>query len=358
MFNDTIVDVEREQFEGTAPYMSPGVAAGNAEDTRCDIYAFGALLYEMLTGEPPYAGRSTHEIRQQILAGPPKPIQARNPAADAGLTAVAEGAMARELRDRYADMADVLADLERIKEGKAAVGPRGIAGRVTHAPAMYWVPAGIALIALGLWLLWPPAPEKKSPTNPPVVVAPPVVVPPTHATSAPPVVVTPPPPRATSAPPVIIPTVAPPPPRIVWQVAAMAGQPNIAGSIDGPAATARFHSPGGIAIDSGGNLFVADTGNNLIRKISRDGMVSMIAGSARAVRAAGMAGGRRPAFWLRWELRWIGQETYSCLNLPTILFAKSRRTATSARWLDPRDAPAVKTPKVTTPTSGIPERYR
>ena len=56
MFNDTIVDVERQQWEGTAPYMSPGVAAGDAEDTRCDIYAFGALLYEMLTGEPPYAG--------------------------------------------------------------------------------------------------------------------------------------------------------------------------------------------------------------------------------------------------------------------------------------------------------------
>ena len=79
MFNDTIVDVEGGQLEGTAPYMSPGVAAGNAEDTRCDIYAFGALLYEMLTGEPPYAGRNTNDIRKQILAGPPKPIQAGIP---------------------------------------------------------------------------------------------------------------------------------------------------------------------------------------------------------------------------------------------------------------------------------------
>ena len=118
--------MERPQWEGTAPYMSPGVAAGDAEDTRCDIYAFGALLYEMLTGDPPYAGRALQDIRRQILAGPPKPIQERNPEADAGLRAVAEGAMARELRDRYADMGDVLADLQRIKQGKAPVGPRGL----------------------------------------------------------------------------------------------------------------------------------------------------------------------------------------------------------------------------------------
>src|SRR5277367_235224 len=85
MFNDTIVDVEREQLEGTAPYMSPGVAAGHAEDTRCDIYAFGALLYEMLTGDPPYVGRNTADIRRQILAGPPLPIGVRCPAACARL---------------------------------------------------------------------------------------------------------------------------------------------------------------------------------------------------------------------------------------------------------------------------------
>ena len=124
MFNDTIVNVESQQVEGTASYMSPAVAAGNAEDTRCDIYAFGALLYEMLTGEPPYAGQSTKEIRERILAGPPKRIAVLNPAADRRLITVAEGAMARELRDRYADMADVVADLERIRGGKPPLGPQ------------------------------------------------------------------------------------------------------------------------------------------------------------------------------------------------------------------------------------------
>ena len=66
--------------EGTAPYMSPGVAAGNAEDTRCDIYAFGALLYEMLTGEPPYAGRDTRR-KSADKSWPARPSRSseRNP---------------------------------------------------------------------------------------------------------------------------------------------------------------------------------------------------------------------------------------------------------------------------------------
>ena len=124
LFNDTMVEVGNRRLEGTAPYMSPGVAAGNAEDTRCDIYAFGALLYEMLTGQPPYQGRGTKEILDQILAGPPKPILSLNPAADRGLVAVAEQALARELRDRYAEMRDVTKDLIRIKSGQAPAGQR------------------------------------------------------------------------------------------------------------------------------------------------------------------------------------------------------------------------------------------
>ncbi len=99
--------------------MSPAVAAGNAEDTRCDIYSFGALLYEMLTGLPPYQGRGTKEILDQILAGPPKPILSLNPSADRGLVAVAETAMARELRDRYAEMRDVLTDFSALNKANA-----------------------------------------------------------------------------------------------------------------------------------------------------------------------------------------------------------------------------------------------
>lgn len=260
MFNDTIVDVERESFEGTAPYMSPGVAAGNAEDTRCDIYAFGALLYEMLTGEPPFAGRTTNEIRQQILEGPPKPIKARNPAADSRLTAVAEGAMARQLRDRYADMADVVADLERIKAGKEPSGPHGLARHVRKVPVSFWIPSSLVLLGLVLWMIWP-APQHQAVVSPaPVTPAPIVAVP-------------------------------QPPPAVLasgWISPVIAGQVGLSGSDDGPSQQARFNSPQGIAVDGAGNIFVADTGNRTIRKITTDGYVTTLAG---AVGKSGLSDG-------------------------------------------------------------------
>ena len=125
LYNDSIVDVRQSQCEGTAPYLSPRVAAGEAEDTRCDIYSFGAMLYEMLTGRRPYEGRATQHVLNRILAGPPTPIREANPKAPLGLSKIAEHAMARELRDRYASMSDVVADLERSGEAKEPYGPHG-----------------------------------------------------------------------------------------------------------------------------------------------------------------------------------------------------------------------------------------
>lgn len=125
VFNDSFVDVRKSQREGTAAYMSPAVAAGQGEDTRCDIYSFGAMLYELLTGEPPYTGDTHEAIIAQILSGPPAPISKRNPKAPTGLVRIAEAAMARELRDRYATMTDVLADLDRLAAGQTPLGPHG-----------------------------------------------------------------------------------------------------------------------------------------------------------------------------------------------------------------------------------------
>ncbi len=160
MFNDAVLDTG-DHGEGTAPYMSPAVAAGEAEDTRCDIYAFGAVLYHLLTGRPPYEGQSCEAIRAKIrVAGAsPRAVTELKANASRALALVCAGAMAREQRDRYASMADVVADLRRVQAGQAPLGPHGKAWEWRRGGR--WVVAAGMLVVLSalLWIFWPRPPE-------------------------------------------------------------------------------------------------------------------------------------------------------------------------------------------------------
>jgi len=253
-FNDSIVDVGTRNLEGTAPYMSPAVAAGDAEDTRCDIYSFGALLYEMLTGHAPYQGGSSKEILDQIIAGPPKPIASLNADADRGLIAVAEGCMARELRDRYADMRDVAKDLQRIKADQPPIGQRRSAGQLISlrgARQMIWLAICLTAIALLGWFFW----HERAPR----VIAPAMVAVPTDPAPA------------------VIPQSLPPTQSEII-VTTFAGMIGGSGSVDGVGGQARFRLPNSVAVDGAGNVFVADTGNNTVRIIAPNGGVATFAG--------------------------------------------------------------------------------
>lgn len=115
---------------GTRSYMAPEIVMGKAGDYRVDVYSFGAMLYELLTGQKPYRGNSVDEVLAQIRQGPPPAVRSVNPHVPENVARVIEGAMARELRDRYSTMSDLLTDLRRLQSGQSPLGPRG-----HHAPA-------------------------------------------------------------------------------------------------------------------------------------------------------------------------------------------------------------------------------
>jgi eukaryotic-like serine/threonine-protein kinase len=103
---------------GTPAYMAPEQARGDQVDERSDIYALGALLYEVLAGERPFTGTDPHQILESVLSGPPRPLDERVPGVPPDLVAIVRKAMARDPGQRYAGARHVCEDLKRFQTGQ------------------------------------------------------------------------------------------------------------------------------------------------------------------------------------------------------------------------------------------------
>jgi beta-lactam-binding protein with PASTA domain len=102
---------------GTASYLSPEQAQGQPVDARTDIYALGVVLYEMLTGRPPFTGDSPMAIAyKQVNATPPAPSSA-NPDVPPELDAVVMRALSKNPANRYQSGKEFADDLERARTG-------------------------------------------------------------------------------------------------------------------------------------------------------------------------------------------------------------------------------------------------
>jgi eukaryotic-like serine/threonine-protein kinase len=116
------------QVIGTAQYLSPEQARGERVDSRSDLYSAGCLLYELLTGRPPFTGDSPVAIAYQHVRENPIPPSRVDPDVPAWADAIVLKAMAKSPADRYQTAADMRADLQRAASGlpiSAAVPPRG-----------------------------------------------------------------------------------------------------------------------------------------------------------------------------------------------------------------------------------------
>jgi tRNA A-37 threonylcarbamoyl transferase component Bud32 len=99
---------------GTLHYMSPEQSAGRVRevDTRTDVYALGAILYELLTGAPPWSNHSDARLVVAIQDDDPDSIRAKNALVDGDLEAIVLKAMAKERERRYQSAAELAEDLE------------------------------------------------------------------------------------------------------------------------------------------------------------------------------------------------------------------------------------------------------
>ena len=135
---------------GTFQYMAPEQLEGHEADARTDVFAFGAVLYEMVTGRKAFSGGSQASLIASILERQPEPVSTVQPAAPPALDHVVRKCLAKDPDDRWQSAADLASELKWSGETSAA-------GSVTAAaapsrPAARWqrILAGIGLVIVGL----------------------------------------------------------------------------------------------------------------------------------------------------------------------------------------------------------------
>ena len=156
---DATVTKESQQLStpgaaiGTLAYMSPEQARGKELDGRTDLFSFGAVLYEMATGQMAFQGATAAVIHDAILNREPVPVAEVNPELPPKLGEIIRKSLEKDQELRYQHAADIRTDLQLLKQDKesgrttTAVSETGL--KPTRSTRLRWV-AGAAVMAVGL----------------------------------------------------------------------------------------------------------------------------------------------------------------------------------------------------------------
>ena len=136
---------------GTIGYLSPEQARGAALDARSDVFSFGIVLYEALSGKRPFGGATDLHVVEAVLNDTPPPLSDEVPFE---LRAIIEKALEKDPADRYRSMRDFVVDLRRV--GRNTGVASSTAARQAPRSRRAWLLAGLAAVvfiaAAGLWL--------------------------------------------------------------------------------------------------------------------------------------------------------------------------------------------------------------
>jgi len=111
-----IVKTDPGVVMGTAAYMSPEQARGSHVDARTDIWSFGCVVYEMVTGRRPFEGKTTSDVIGLILHKEPPPLARFAPDVPAELERIVTKTLRKDREERYQVMKDLALDLKSLKQ--------------------------------------------------------------------------------------------------------------------------------------------------------------------------------------------------------------------------------------------------
>jgi serine/threonine protein kinase/Tol biopolymer transport system component len=140
---------------GTMSYMSPEQAEGKKVDARSDIFSFGAVLYEMLTGHRAFSGTSMLSILAAIMRDEPKPAAEIIQGLPRALDRIVQRCLRKDPGRRYQHAGDLKIDLQQVKEDLAS----GVSALSSERPAAHtrgwpWLSAAAVCLAISLGVGW------------------------------------------------------------------------------------------------------------------------------------------------------------------------------------------------------------
>ena len=139
---------------GTIAYMSPEQVRAKELDARTDLFSFGAVLYEMVTGTLPFRGESTGVIFKAILDGTPTPAVRLNPDLPSKLEEIINKCLEKDRALRYQHASEIRTDLQRLKRDTES-GRTAVAEASAVAPMRnLWLVAVVAALVVATALIW------------------------------------------------------------------------------------------------------------------------------------------------------------------------------------------------------------